>query len=227
MASNQSGFVERSPTIQIILVCTGVFGLQTLLSILIGPGAAVGLFALALPITDLPWTLVTSVYAHGGVGHLLGNMAMLLLLGLVLERTTTAVRFHTFFLLTGVAAGVFQVVLGATLSVVPFADGIPYLTAEATMVLGASGAIFALLGYVVTGTRAADGVLDSLGLSPRLQLLAFVALAIVVTVITASEGAALGGHFFGFFLGLLAGRANVLATSTATGPSSQPRTSRR
>ena len=214
MERDRAGLLERSPTLQLVVLCTGVFGLQSVIALLYNWDVARGLFALALPVTELPWTVVTSVYAHGGIGHLVGNMVMLLLLGLILERVTTTARFHAFFLATGVAAGLFQVLLGASLSVFPFAGEVPYLTAEATAVLGASGAIFALLGYVVTGTRAADNVLDSLGLSPRLQLLAFAGLAVVVTILTASENAALGGHFFGFFLGLLAGRLNLLTTST-------------
>jgi len=195
-----------SPTVEIALLCLVVFALQVLVRATLGPGAMIGLFALASPLAVAPWTFVTSVYAHATVGHLAGNLLLLLLIGLPLERLTTSRRFHLFFLLTGMTAGVFQILVTTTFHEVPFvgSGGTP-------AVLGASGAIFALLGYVITGNRVVNQLLDRVALPARFQLAVLVVVALVVTFTTAdSPRVAIWGHFSGLLLGLLAGRTNLL-----------------
>ncbi|WP_323174808.1 rhomboid family intramembrane serine protease, partial [Natrialba sp. PRR66] len=83
------------------------------------------------------------------------------------------------------------------------------LIAEPIPVLGASGAVFALLGYVLTGNRLASGFFSRFDLSPPVQLLGFAVLAAVVTVATGAPDVALIAHFTGFLLGLVAGRIGV------------------
>jgi len=187
--------LAKSPTVDTLLVFAVVFLAQRLLSLLVPP--AVGVFALAPPLEVRPWTVVTSVYAHSDLSHLLANSVALVFVGLPLERTTTPFRFHLFFIATGATAGVVQV---ATKS----------LVAEPVPVLGASGAVFAMLGYVLTGNRIASGLLARLDLGPGAQLAAFAGLAAVVTVATGSPGVALVAHFTGFLVGLVAGRLGVL-----------------
>lgn len=198
-------------TAQVIGVCLAVFAVQTLLSWLFGPALGVGLFALALPLEIQPWTLATSVYAHYDTAHLLGNLALFAVLGLVLERNTTRARFHAFVLVTGALAGLAQVYLSTVLFAGP------------TAVLGLSGAVFAMLGYVVAGNRLAGGLLDRLDVPAWGQLLGFAVLAGAVTLYTASNPrVALIAHFTGFLLGLLAGQENLLRASAgrqATEPS--------
>jgi membrane associated rhomboid family serine protease len=204
---------SRSPTLEIAAVCVFVFGLQWLLALAVGRTAMYAMFALAWPLTAAPWTLVTSVYAHdtATLGHLLGNLVMLLLVGLPLERLTTRLRFHLFFLLTGAAAGVFQLLVSDPLAGVPLFGG-----GGTAAVLGASGAIFALLGYLLTSNRVTDSLLARLGISTRLQVLLLAVTALIVAFATATApNVALWGHFFGLFAGLLAGRANLLRVSAS------------
>jgi len=66
------------PTLTTLALCLAVFTVQTVISA-VGIGA--GAFALTLPLGHRPWTLATSVYAHGGVGHLLVNALALLVVG--------------------------------------------------------------------------------------------------------------------------------------------------
>jgi membrane associated rhomboid family serine protease len=140
----------RSPTAELL----GIFALVFLAQ---GVGDLVGLglawFALALPLTVAPWTLVTSVYAHATVGHLLANVLGLALVGFALERLTTRVRFHAYVLATGILSGVAELLVGGLLG-------------GATAVLGASGAILALYGYVGAGTSGRLGVLDAAEMPP-------------------------------------------------------------
>lgn len=188
----------RSPTLTLVAVFALVFAVQVLLGIVT---SSLGLFALAPPVENRPWTVVTSVYAHGSVAHLVANSVMLLVVGLYLERQTSRFRFHAFFLATGVLAGLAQV----------WANG---LVGQRVAVLGASGAIFGLVGYVLTGNRVTDSVLDSVPLSPHAQLGVFAVVAAVVTVATAGRGVALVAHFTGLLIGLLAGRAHLLRTGS-------------
>lgn len=191
-------------TAQVVLLCVGVFLVQTLLSWLVGPAIAAWVFALSLPIGIQPWTIATSVYAHAGPAHLIGNLVLFALLGVILERQTSAGRLHAFVLVTGALAGVAQVYASAILFAQPGAA-----------VLGLSGAVFAMLGYLVTGNRVTNGTLDRLGVPAWGQLVVFVLLAGFVTLWTASPGAALVGHFTGFLAGLLAGQENLLRVPDA------------
>jgi len=190
-----------SPTVDTLLIFVAVFLAQQLMNFLVP--FAVGLFALAPPLSVRPWTIVTSVYAHSDPSHLLANSVTLLFVGLPVERTTTPFRFHVFFIATGATAGIVQILLKG-------------LVAEPVPVLGASGAVFALLGYVLTGNRLANGLFSRLDLSPAVQLLGFAALAAVVTIATGAPNVALIAHFTGFLLGLVAGRLGVLNASPQT-----------
>ncbi|MFB6139398.1 MAG: rhomboid family intramembrane serine protease [Halosimplex sp.] len=185
--------MSRSPTLTLVAAFVVVFLFQRATALLGVPLA----FALAPPVGRHPWTVVTSVYAHVSVAHLVGNVLVLLLVGLYLERRTSNARFHAFFLATGALAGLTQV-------------WVSDLVGPGVAVLGASGGIAGLVGYVLAGNRMSDTVLDRTPLGPRAQLLVFLAVAGAVTAATASRGVALVAHFTGLLLGLLAGRAHLL-----------------
>jgi membrane associated rhomboid family serine protease len=175
------------------------------------------LFALSSPLLAQPWTLVTSVYAHATLSHLLANAVALALVGLLVERQTTHLRFHAFFLGTGMLAGVSQVVFTRLVGPV-----IPGMVSQVN-VLGASGAIFALFGYLLASNRLADTVVGGFELSPRAQLAVAGALAAIITVVTANPGVALVAHFTGDFGRLRAvtvgpdGESLYLTTSNTDG----------
>lgn len=190
----------ESPTIDLLVVFVAVFLLQSIGGV-VGLGTAT--FALASP-TTRPWTLVTSVYAHAGLGHLVANAVALALVGFPLERFTTRTRFHLFVLLTGTVAGVTQLVVAG-------------LVDRPTAVLGASGAILALYGYVLAGNPLTGGLLARLSPGPRAKLALLVGAALVVTLLTAGPGVALVAHGVGFALGLVAGRAGLILDYSDSG----------
>jgi membrane associated rhomboid family serine protease len=81
------------------------------------------------------FTLITSMFLHGGWMHLLGNMLYLWIFGNNLEDTLGKLRFLIFYLLCGGVAGVLHLITNP-FSVVP--------------TVGASGAIAGVLGgYIV------------------------------------------------------------------------------
>jgi len=184
------------PTVQTVLACLAVFVAQSALGAF---GLGLSTFALALPLEVRPWTLVTATYAHAGVAHLLANVVALLVVGLVVERGTTAARFHAFFVVTGAVAGVAELLVAALLG-------------RVAAVVGASGAVFALLGYALSGNRLVGTVGRRVRLDRSLTLGLFVAVAALLTVVTAGPGLALVAHFTGLLLGLLAGRRRLLRT---------------
>ena len=84
------------------------------------------------------WQLVTYMFLHSGIGHILFNMLSLWMIGVELERMWGTTFFTKYYFVCGVGAGLTQVLLGAMPS--PFGDQYYY---PATV--GASGAIFGLL----------------------------------------------------------------------------------
>lgn len=94
------------------------------------PVAVVGEFRL--------WQLATYMFLHGGVFHILFNMLALWLFGAELERMWGTRYFLKFYFVTGVGAAMLTVLF----SLLPFgfAEQVHY-----SVVIGASGAIFALL----------------------------------------------------------------------------------
>src|ERR1700742_1330794 len=55
-----------------------------------------------------PFTLITSMFLHGGWSHIIGNMLFLWAFGRSLEDAMGHTKFLTFYLICGVAAGLVQ-----------------------------------------------------------------------------------------------------------------------
>jgi GlpG protein len=81
------------------------------------------------------WRLITPVFLHGNMQHLLFNMLMLYFLGSLIERLHGSAYFAGIFLMTGLVSGVAQ-------SIAPeFLGGTPFS-------IGASGAVYGLFGFL-------------------------------------------------------------------------------
>jgi membrane associated rhomboid family serine protease len=95
------------------------------------------------PLTAVePWRMLTSVFAHsqGSIFHILLNMYSLFIFGPILERLLGRIRFLALYLISG---------FGGSVAVL--------LLAPSTAVLGASGAIFGLLGAFFVIQRRLGG----------------------------------------------------------------------
>ena len=157
--------------------------------------------------TDLPplipfpyWsTLVTSMFLHGGWGHLGGNMLFLWIFGDNIEHRLGHLRFVVFYLVCGFAASLAHILFNS-------GSNIP--------AVGASGAISGVLGgyllmfprnrvYVVTwGGVMAVPAIFMLGLWIVMQLVSGVG-SIGVTARNAGGGVAYMAHIGGFAAGLI------------------------
>jgi len=84
-----------------------------------------------------PWILLTSMFLHGGVGHLFINMYILFMFGTLIERKIGTKRFLFIYFLSGILA---------SLGFVAFQELIMKTSGAA---LGASGAIMGILGVTI------------------------------------------------------------------------------
>ena len=151
--------------------------------------------ALDLPSPTL--TIFSSMFMHGGLFHIAGNMLYLWIFGNNVEDTLGHGRYLIFYLASGVAAALAQTATGPS-STVPM--------------VGASGAVSGVLGaYLVLFPHAYVTTLIVLGFFFRLvKIPAVIVLGfwIVVQVITglgsfgASGGVAFFAHIGGFMAGM-------------------------
>jgi rhomboid family protein len=84
------------------------------------------------------WQLVTYMFVHGGIFHILFNMLALWMFGAELERIWGTRYFLKFYFVTGVGAGVLTVLF----SLLPFDFA---RAVYVSSIVGASGAIYGLL----------------------------------------------------------------------------------
>ncbi len=132
-----------------------------------------------------PWTIVTSMFVHGGFGHIIANMFTLYFFGNYLSRLVGERRFLIVYFGGGILGNILFLLLAS-----PFYVGI-----------GASGAIFALGGALAV-------------MRPRLRVFVFplpvpmplwVAVAGGFLVLSIFPGIAWQAHLGGLLFGLIAG----------------------
>ena len=131
------------------------------------------------------WQLITSGFLHGGVAHIAMNMLSLYLIGVGLERFLGAGRFLAVYGLS---------LLGGSVAVY-------LLDAPNSLTVGASGAIFGLLGALLMIYRRLRLDLRQLGVI--LALNAFITFAV--------SNISWQGHLGGFIVGAVVGAAMVYA----------------
>lgn len=85
---------------------------------------------------ERPWTIVTNLFIHGGIGHILTNMITLYFFGTFLFRLIGDRKFLIIYFLGGILGNIFYILLGPPFSIA----------------IGASGAIFALGGTLTLMT---------------------------------------------------------------------------
>lgn len=149
------------------------------------------------------YRLLSVTLVHGGYLHLFLNMYALWIVGPIVEQIWGRGLFVMFYVLTAVAA--------STLS---------FLMSDGPAV-GASGAIFGLVGVVLAGTRAHDPVLDRRARSIVPQLGMFVIINLIFGFVSAGAGARIdnaahiGGLVAGLWLGFVVppGKAPTLRSA--------------
>ena len=139
----------------------------------------------------MPWTIVTNLFVHGSIWHLLFNVLTLYFFGTFLLRLVSIRTFLIIYFLGGIVGNIFFMISAFFW----------FLASPYSIVIGASGAIFALGGTLTV-------------LMPRLRVFVFpipvpmplwVAVIGGFVILSFIGGVAWQGHLGGLVLGLLAG----------------------
>lgn len=129
-----------------------------------------------------PWRMLTTALVHGSLFHVLLNMYTLWIFGQLLEQLLGRGRYLALYLLSGVAGSL----------------GVLFLSSPTTPVVGASGAIFGLMGAFLVIQRRLGG--------NATQLLVLVGINLVIGFIPGLNiawQAHVGGIIGGAILGLI------------------------
>jgi len=138
------------------------------------------------------WQVLTYMFVHGSIRHILFNMLALFIFGTPLERRLGSSEFLLYYFLTGIGAGLATLVVNwyTGLAVVP--------------VVGASGAIYGLL--LAYATLYPDSRLYVFGILPiraPVLVLVFTGGALLFLLTGTRNGVAHLTHLAGFVFGYL------------------------
>lgn len=165
--------------IKLTIVCVIIFILQKLFEPLTNDFALISAY-----VFSRPWILVTHMFLHGGIEHLLFNMMALALFGSILEKIIGSKKFLILYFLSGIVAG--------------FGSAIFYPAS-----IGASGAIFGILGCL---TVLRPRMTVYVGYVPMPMFMAAILWAIMDLVgMFAPSGIANAAHLFGLGFGVVIG----------------------
>jgi uncharacterized protein len=88
------------------------------------------------------WTLITSIFLHAGFFHLFANMISLLFIGSLVEKILGKKRFFWFYMISGIFASLLFILFALLSQMI-------YQTTLNIPAVGASGALFALIGFLM------------------------------------------------------------------------------
>lgn len=142
-------------------------------------GGDYGTWGVAIDAGNEWWRIISGGFLHSGLFHIGFNMYLLWQLGQQLERILGEVRFGVVYLVS---------LLGGTFGALLLDPDVP--------VVGASGAVFGLIGLTVFAYRSRGIGLFDTGLG---------FLILINAVYSLRGGVSLGGHLGGFVIGALLG----------------------
>lgn len=132
------------------------------------------------------WRLLTNTFMHGGLMHILANMYGLLFVGIFLEPLLGKTKYLLIYLTTGILASIASI-----------------WWYDATVSVGASGAIFGLYGFFLA-TLLLKVFPPDFGKAFLASTLVFVGFNLLMGFTGGIDNAAhIGGLFSGFILGLI------------------------
>ncbi len=210
----QFGPGPLTPAIKILIAANvGVFLADWLIGRVVGGGTCANGGGLLCPWFGLTpvavvqgfklWQLVTYLFLHAGIGHILFNMLALWMFGVELERTWGTKFFVKYYFVTGVGAGLISVLLALT----PFGRA-----AYSIPTVGASGAIYGLLlAYALYFPNRPIYMYMVIPIPAKYFVMIMGAIAFLAAADGAGSGVAHVAHLGGLVVGYLylkGGRAN-------------------
>ena len=179
-----------APVLAIIILCFLVF-IATKVAEMMGHDIVPLLGLQTASFLERPWTIVTNLFMHGSIWHILFNMITLYFFGTFLIRLVGTRDFLLIYFLGGIVGNLVFMLFAYFY----------FLTSPYSIVIGASGAVFALGGALAL-------------LTPRLRVFVFpipvpmplwVAVIGGFVIISFVGGIAWQGHLGGLVAGLIAG----------------------
>lgn len=133
------------------------------------------------------WRLFSAMFLHAGIRNLLNNMLTLYVLGSILEGETGWLRYSLIYLLGGLSGNAVEY-------------GLSVRSGETVVAVGASGAVFAVMGALVWVLIRRKGRAKGMTIQRMLLLVGF-----SVYFGFASSGVANAAHVGGLLAGFLLG----------------------
>lgn len=139
------------------------------------------------------YTLITSMFMHGGLMHILCNMITLYWVGSILEHAYGPVKFTVLYFVSGIAGGLVFVYINLAMG-------------QPASAVGASGAIFGLFGaYIYLLWRESRHNVIYVRPVAKSDVTSMLSLLVINVLIGFTPGIAWQAHFGGFFAGLVLG----------------------
>lgn len=114
-----------------------------------------------IPTPIFPWTVLTTIFLHASILHIVGNLFFLLIFGFILEEQVTKDRWWATFFITGIVGSLSFIAYDAA----GFAlTGFPSASTGADCAVGASGAVYGIMG-TAAGLRVVILLIFLLGLN--------------------------------------------------------------
>jgi len=173
-------------TFILIAACVAVFVLQVLLY----PAIDINFGFIPKYAVERPWTFITAVFLHGGFSHLFVNMFVLLMFGIFLESRVGRRNYLLIFFLAGIVGNVSYMLL---------------TPGSATIGLGASGAIYGLMGALVVLLPFMVVYVWGMVPMPLLFVAVLWALGDIFGLFTPADNIGHEAHLAGLVIGLLFG----------------------
>ncbi|NQV91526.1 rhomboid family intramembrane serine protease [Candidatus Woesearchaeota archaeon] len=135
-----------------------------------------------------PWRLISSMFLHGSVSHILFNMYALFMFGPLVQQVIGPKKFLQTYFATGLIAAIAHIIFSNSLA------------------LGASGAIFGLMGVLIILTPDLKVYMMLIPVPIKMKY-AVPGMLVLIWIISAGVGLSIGNiaHLGGMISGLLIG----------------------
>ena len=166
-----------------------------------------------------PWQLLTYMFMHAGLTHIIFNMFALWMFGCTLERTWGPKKFLAFYLICGIGAGMIQELVQYVEFQISFNEQFPNVTAaekaiiidnsrnvlNAWTTVGASGAIYGiLLGFGMTFPEDRIFIFPiPMPIKAKIFVWIYVVIELLSALGTSGDGVAHMAHLGGMLVGYI------------------------
>jgi len=163
-----------------------------LLEQVFGSGAMVYYFGLVPALAWMrPWTLVTYMFLHGGLGHIFFNMLVLFFFGPMIEARLGGKSFLWLYFVSGITGGLLSIVFSA-------------FGGAMVPIIGASGAVFGVeLAFAYYWPRQPIYIWGLIPIQARWLVLIMTAVSLYGGFVSTGGGIAHFAHLGGFLGGFL------------------------